>query len=51
MRNNSYQLNCLMNIIFDLIQVYIYTLIMFGHFKKSASIWTNQDTQTVGNDR
>ena len=24
---------------------------MFGHFKKSASILTDQDTQMVGNDR
>ena len=24
---------------------------MFGHFKKSASILTNQNTQMVGNDR
>ena len=28
-----------------------YTLIMFGHFKKSASILTDQDTQMVGNDQ
>ena len=46
-----------MNIIFkkcivqDLIQIYIYTLIMLGHFKKSASILTDQETQMVGNDR
>ena len=26
-------------------------IIMLGHFKKSASILTNQETQMVGNDR
>ena len=29
----------------------IHLHIMFGHFKKSASILTDQDTQMVGNDR
>ena len=33
----------------DLIQIHIYRL-MLGHFKKSASILTDQDTQMVGND-
>ena len=28
-----------------------YTLIMLGHFKKSASILTDQETQMVGNDQ
>ena len=32
-------------------QIYIYTLIMLGYFKKSASIFTDQETQMVGNDR
>ena len=46
-----------MNIIFkkcivqDLIQIHIYTLIMLGHFKKSAFILTDQETQMVGSDR
>ena len=31
--------------------MYIYTLIMLCHFKKSASILTDQETQMVGNDR
>ena len=33
----------------NLIQIHIYRL-MLGHFKKSASILTDQDTQMVGND-
>ena len=44
-----------MNIIFkkwiDLIQKYIYSLIMLGHFMKSASILTDQEIQMVGNDQ
>ena len=32
-------------------QIYIYTLIMLGHFKKSACILTDQETQMVGNDQ
>ena len=35
----------------QIIQIYIYILIIFGHFKKSVSILTDQDTQMVGNDR
>ena len=34
-----------------LIRIYIYKLIMFGHFKKTATILTDQDTQMVGNDQ
>ena len=46
-----------MNIIFkkcivqDLIQIHIYTLIMLGHFKKSASLLNDQETQIVGDDQ
>ena len=47
-----------MNVIFkkwivrrSYLNIYIYTLIMLGHFKKSASILTDQETQMVSNDR
>ena len=46
-----------MNIIFkkwivqrSYIQIYIQMLIMLGHFKKSANILTDQETQMVSND-
>ena len=39
-----------MNLV-HLIQIYTYTLIMLGHFKKSASVLTDQETQMVGNDQ
>ena len=47
-----------MNVIFkkwivrrSYLNICIYTLIMLGHFKKSASILTDQETQMVSNDR
>ena len=56
MRNNSYKLNWYYEYNIQeannrkILSKYIYILIIFGHFKKSASILTDQDTQMVGND-
>ena len=55
MRNNSYKLNWFYEYnIQEVNSMKIlskYTLIMLGHFKKSASILTDQETQMVGNDQ
>ena len=57
MRNNSYKLNWYYEYNIQeannmkILSKYNYTLIMFGHFKKSASILTDQDTQMVSNDQ
>ena len=56
MRNNNYKLNIYYEYNIQeannpmILSKYTFTLIMFGHFKKSASILTDQDTQMVGND-
>ena len=56
MRNNSYKLNIYYEYNIQeannpmILSKYTFKLIMFGHFKKSASILTDQDTQMVGND-
>ena len=57
MRNNSYKLNWFYEYNIreanntKILSKYIYILIMFSHFKKSAFILTDQDTQMVGSDR
>ena len=55
MRNNSYKLNWFYEYnIQEVNSMKIlskYTLIMLGHFKKSASILTDQETQMIGNDQ
>ena len=57
MRNNNYKLNIYYEYNIQevnnpmILSKYTFTLIMFSHFKKSASILTDQDTQMVGNDR
>ena len=58
MRNNTYKLNWYYEYIIFKKQIIQRSypnihliLIMFGHFKKSASILTDQDTQMVGNDQ
>ena len=58
MRNNSYKLNWFYEYYIQevnstkILSKYKFNiLIMFGHFKKSASILTKQDTQMVGNDQ
>ena len=60
MRNNSYKLNWFYEYNIQevnstkILSKYTFThklLIMLSHFKKSASILTDQETQMVGNER